>query len=145
MHLDAEVKYNDSPYGLLAMTGREDPERSSKFLREQYAKKFDGATLNKDSCPFWSTTAQDDVIWMGGSPDWYIHTSILTRLAHVSRVLYVYCKLADMIITSHHLQQRAVLQLNLGGDVKTSLMQASKGLEQVRSNLHDLVRVHTSY
>ena len=40
-HLAAEVEYNDSPYGLIVQTGREDPSNS-----------------------------QDNAIWMGGSQDW---------------------------------------------------------------------------
>eukprot|EP01121_Diplochlamys_sp_Union-15-3_P001413 TRINITY_DN11225_c0_g1_i1.p1 TRINITY_DN11225_c0_g1~~TRINITY_DN11225_c0_g1_i1.p1 ORF type:complete len:429 (-),score=64.03 TRINITY_DN11225_c0_g1_i1:2-1288(-) len=57
-HLQAELSHNDSPYGLLVLTGRHSDKRKQVKI-DQYT-----------DCGSINPIAQDNSIWMGGSPNW---------------------------------------------------------------------------
>lgn len=63
----AELQHNDSPYGLLVLTGRDQSHVPNITNTPPASPGFSPY----DTCEGLFGAATDNVIWMGGSPDWY--------------------------------------------------------------------------
>jgi len=69
LHLEAELAHNDSPYGLTVLTGRPDKKHNA-FFDDHLQEKKQEHPLSTHCEDVFQNNATDDVIWMGGSPDW---------------------------------------------------------------------------
>jgi len=98
--MNGELEHNDSPYGLLVMTGR----NGEKDFESIYGELFDLSvkkvkhkipTIGPTDCNAVAGLAQDDSIWMGGSPDWsvlnlWLGTDVNTSLSQAQKGLATY-------------------------------------------------------
>jgi len=74
-HLNNELKYNGDPFGIKVVTGRHEPPpldltSSLSSLKPSSSRLRQGRAALLETNRRLGFDTQDDVIWMGGAPDW---------------------------------------------------------------------------